>query len=145
MMYIETGAFWDQTLYSPHNEKVKDLIPLKKNLDTNKYGGYSSKKYALFFVYSLQKKKGNEEYCLSGLPIATLAEVTHNTTGKIDMDRLIQLEEQLITTHHAPIQIVQPIVYKNQLIEFKGRREIITGKKERRNACLLYTSPSPRD
>lgn len=137
MMYIETGAFWDQTLYSPHNEKVKDLIPLKKNLDTNKYGGYSSKKYALFFVYSLQKKKGNEEYCLSGLPIATLAEVTHNTTGKIDMDRLIQLEEQLITTHHAPIQIVQPIVYKNQLIEFKGRREIITGKKERRNAREL--------
>ena len=137
MMYIETGAFWDQTLYSPHNEKVKDLIPLKKNLGTNKYGGYSSKKYALFFVYSLQKKKANEEYCLSGLPIATLAEVTHNTTGKIDMDRLIQLEEQLITTHHAPIQIVQPIVYKNQLIEFKGRREIITGKKERRNAREL--------
>ncbi len=143
MAYIETGAFWDQTLYSPHAGK-KDLIPLKKHLDTHKYGGYSSKQYALFFVYSLQKKKGNKEYCLSGLPIATLAEATHNTTGKIDMDRLVQLEEQLIqlekqliTTHHAPIQIVQPIVYKNQLIEFKGRREIITGKKERRNACEL--------
>ena len=143
MAYIETGAFWDQTLYSPYAGK-KDLIPLKKHLDTHKYGGYSSKQYALFFVYSLQKKKGNKEYCLSGLPIVKLAAASNSATGKIDMDRLIQLEEQfirlekqLITTHHAPIQIVQPIVYKNQLIEFKGRREIITGKKERRNAREL--------
>lgn len=137
MAYIETGAFWDQTLYSPHDKKPENLIPIKKNLDTHKYGGYSSRQYAFFFVYSLQNSKNNKEYHLSGLPIAKLAAATHNTTGKIVMDRLIQLEKQLITAHHAPIQIVQPIVYKNQLIEFDGRREIITGKKERRNAWEL--------
>ncbi len=137
MAYIETGAFWDQTLYSPHDKKPENLIPIKKNLDTHKYGGYSSKKYAFFFVYSLQGSKNNKEYHLLGLPIAKLAEATHNTTGKIDMSRLIQLEKQLITAHHAPIQIVQPIVYKNQLIEFDGRREIITGNEERRNAWEL--------
>lgn len=137
MAYIEMGAFWDQTLYSPHDKKPENLIPIKKNLDTHKYGGYSSKKYAFFFVYSLQGSKNNKEYHLLGLPIAKLAEATHNTTGKIDMSRLIQLEKQLITAHHAPIQIVQPIVYKNQLIEFDGRREIITGNEERRNAWEL--------
>lgn len=137
MAYIETGAFWDQTLYSPHDKKPENLIPIKKNLDTHKYGGYSSKQYAFFFVYSLQNSKNNKEYHLSGLPIAKLAAATHNTTGKIDMKQLVHLEEQLVKTPHRTIQIVQPIVYKNQLIEFDGRREIITGNEERRNAWEL--------
>lgn len=137
MAYIETGAFWKQTIYSPHNEKAKDLIPLKKHLDTNKYGGYSSKKYAIFFVYASQNSKGVKECHLSGLLIAKLAVATDNATGKIDMHRLIKLEEQLVAARGTSIQILQPIVYKNQMIEFGKRREIITGLKERRNAKEL--------
>lgn len=137
MAYIETGAFWKQTIYSPHNEKAKDLIPLKKHLDTNKYGGYYSKKYAIFFVYASQNSKGVKECHLSGLLIAKLAEATDNATGKIDIHRLIKLEEQLVAARGTSIQILQPIVYKNQMIEFGKRREIITGLKERRNAKEL--------
>jgi len=137
MAYIETGAFWKQTIYSPHNEKAKDLIPLKKHLDTNKYGGYSSKKYAIFFVYASQNSKGVKECHLSGLLIAKLAVATDNATGKIDMHRLIKLEEQLVAARGTSIQILQPIVFKNQIIEFGKRREIITGLKERRNAKEL--------
>lgn len=137
MAYIETGAFWKQTIYSPHNEKAKDLIPLKKHLDTNKYGGYSSKKYAIFFVYASQNSKGVKECHLSGLLIAKLAVATDNATGKIDMHRLIKLEEQLVAARGTSIQILQPIVFKNQMIEFGKRREIITGLKERRNAKEL--------
>lgn len=137
MAYIETGAFWDQNLYSPHNDGKKHLIPIKKHLDANKYGGYSEKQYAFFFVYASPNSRSTKKYQLSGVPIAKLAVVVNSTTGKIDKKRLIQLEEQLVAARGASIQILQPIIYKNQVIEFGERREIITGLEVRKNAKEL--------
>ncbi|ALB29892.1 type II CRISPR RNA-guided endonuclease Cas9 [Companilactobacillus heilongjiangensis] len=54
---IKTGEFYKQTLYSPHDENVKNPIPQKKNLDPKIYGGYSGVQSSYLAIIKVDQKK----------------------------------------------------------------------------------------
>lgn len=97
--YIDSGRFWDQTIYSPHdkNKKVQPHIPLKKNLDTKKYGGYSTIRDAYFFIYSVLNKKGKVEYRFDSVPVHKYAEIS-----KGNIPALTQYAKQLVIDENHP-------------------------------------------
>lgn len=80
MTEIQTGAFWDETVYSPKDERNgKSLfMPLKSSkqdrnhegyLDPGKYGGVSSVKQAYWFIFAAKDKKGKDKFFFEGVPI----------------------------------------------------------------------------
>lgn len=97
--YIDSDRFWDQTIYSPHdkNKKVQPHIPLKKNLDTKKYGGYSTIRDAYFFIYSVLNKKGKVEYRFDSVPVHKYAEIS-----KGNIPALTQYAKQLVIDENHP-------------------------------------------
>ncbi|WP_449675174.1 type II CRISPR RNA-guided endonuclease Cas9 [Eggerthellaceae bacterium PR-HUZ602407-17] len=97
--YIDAGQFWDQTIYSPHSKdkKVQPHIPLKKNLEIKKYGGYSGKGYAHFFIYSVLNKKGNVEYRFDGVPLYIAANINRDDIGALE-----QYAKQLVEVDNIP-------------------------------------------
>lgn len=55
--YQETSSLFNQTLYA-HNSSVKNsLIPKKKGLPTEIYGGYSGNKDSFFVLVKIVKKE----------------------------------------------------------------------------------------
>lgn len=80
MTEVGTGAFWDETVYSPRDSRNgKSLsIPLKSStsarnhegyLDPKKYGGVSSEKQAYWFIFAAKDKRGRTKYFFEGVPI----------------------------------------------------------------------------
>ena len=70
---VEAGAFWDETIYSPKANKRR--IPLKVNLCTEKYGGYSGEQYAYFVVFRAMDMKGRMKFFFEGVPRNIAAKV----------------------------------------------------------------------
>lgn len=81
MTEYQTGAFWDQTVYSPKDKKnskpdkhgVVHLMPLKgaetgTPLDVKKYGGYNKPSQAYFFAFEAIDKKGKKKCFFEGVP-----------------------------------------------------------------------------
>lgn len=97
--YIDTGQFWEQTIHSPHdkNKTLESLIPLKKNLDIKKYGGYSGMRDAYFFIYSVLNKKGKVEYRFDSVPVHKYAEIS-----KGNIPALTQYAKQLVINENHP-------------------------------------------
>lgn len=123
-----SGAFWDQTIYSPRDTKKNMTLPLKKGLDPKKYGSYSREQYAYFFVYKALKK-GKQVLEFASVPVSVAAEV------KRDPDALRVFASSLAEEADFEfVEIVRSKIYKYQLIEMDGSRLYLTGKKEARNA-----------
>lgn len=123
-----SGAFWDQTIYSPRDTKKNMMLPLKKGLDPKKYGSYSREQYAYFFVYKALKK-GKQVLEFAPVPVSVAAEV------KRDSDALRVFANSLAEDAGFEfVAIVRSKIYKYQLIEMGGSRLYLTGKKEARNA-----------
>ena len=106
----QTGAFYNQTLYGPNDSKVKAVIPLKENMNVEKYGGYSSEKKAYFIICSYLDKKYRLQTELIGIPIKiaydiknkkiTLQKYVENvlkdaTDIKIIKDKILKYQEYL--------------------------------------------------
>lgn len=134
MMKIDTGEFWDQTLYSPLSGKKK-LIPIKKNMPATTYGGYDSIQYACFFLYEGK----NKDIRLGGLPICELYRAHLIDDIAQDIPALIDIEKrQLSEQGEVCTNILRPIVYKYQIIElFDGKRLFIKGKTDVANTQQL--------
>lgn len=65
--YCATGQLFDETL-QPSSDK--NLVPLKKGLDTKKYGGYTSANTSYFALIEFDgKKKGERVKNIIGVPI----------------------------------------------------------------------------
>ena len=86
---MQTGAFWDETVYSPRDSKNgKNLsMPLKSSakasnyegvLAPNTYGGVSSVKKAYWFIYTAKDSRGNDKYFFEGVPIHRLGDIENN-------------------------------------------------------------------
>lgn len=153
--FIDAGQFWDQTVYSPHDKKKtpESLIPLKKNLDTKKYGGYSGKDYAHFFIYSVLNKKGNVEYRFDGVPLYIAANINRDDRGALEQYAKLLVEHENVPDAKGKTKdlvfqrIERACVPKYQLICISqcskdGDYSVsdyyyITGKKEARNALQL--------
>lgn len=138
-----SGAFWKQTVYSPRSGSDK-LIKLKGNLyddvdkchskkskdrlvlDADVYGGYKYGKtsYAFFTLWSGVKEEKRDIF-LTGIPIAVK-----------DNPRKYILQQ---ANEYNDIHIIRGKVLKNQLVEYKNVRYIITGKKE----CRIFAEYMP--
>lgn len=71
----QSGAFWEETIYSPRDTKNgKNLsIPLKVTgkegyLDPKKYGGSNTPLRAYFFIYTAKDSKEKVKYFFEGVP-----------------------------------------------------------------------------
>ena len=123
-----SGAFWDQTIYSPRDTKKSMTLPLKKGLDPKKYGSYSREQYAYFFIYKALKK-GKEVLEFAPVPVGVAAEVKQDSGALRDFANRLAEDAGL-----EFVEVVRPKIYKYQLIEMDGSRLYLTGKKEARNA-----------
>lgn len=74
-----SGAFWDATIYSPKQTKKKLSLPLKKGLDPQKYGSYSSEQFAYFALYEAKDKKDKTQVEFVGVPIPVAQAIKANT------------------------------------------------------------------
>ncbi|WP_304427203.1 type II CRISPR RNA-guided endonuclease Cas9 [uncultured Adlercreutzia sp.] len=73
-----SGAFWNDTIYSPHGGKKAATIPLKKSLPVEKYGGYSGMNPAFFALLAVSDAKGRRKRLLEGVPVHLVSEIKHN-------------------------------------------------------------------
>lgn len=123
-----SGAFWDQTIYSPRDAGKNMALPLKKGKDPEKYGSYSREQFAYFFIYKA-KKKGKTVLEFAPVPVSVASEVSQREDA---------LETYAIAISEGSglefVEIVRPKIYKYQLVEIDGSRLYLTGKKEVRNA-----------
>lgn len=130
----DSGAFWDATIYSPRDPKMgkKLSLSLKDGLEPKKYGGYSSVKYAYFFVYEALDKKGRPVYRFAGLPVMLAAKVERDSLVLDEYARELAVGEKL-----EFVGIERRKLLKKQLIEIDGDRFLLTGGSEMRNAREL--------
>lgn len=82
----QTGAFWDETVYSPRDDKRgKGLaMPLKgygteAALSPSKYGGYNNVQRAYFFAFRAKDKKGNWKDFFEGVPIHLVSRINETS------------------------------------------------------------------
>lgn len=122
-----SGAFWDQTIYSPRDAKKSMTLPLKKGLDPKKYGSYSREQYAYFFIYKALKK-GKQVLEFAPVPVSVAAEVKRDS-GVLRVFAKSLAED----AGFEFVEIVRSKIYKYQLIEMDGSRLHLTGKREARN------------
>lgn len=132
----DTGAFWDATVYSPRDSKMGSKLALatKQGLDPKQYGGFSSQKFAYFFIYEA-KKKGKPTFRFSQVPVWLAARIEANPGALDEYARGLAKDEGL-----EYVDITRSKIYKKQLIEVGGERFFITGKKEMRNAVEIAFS-----
>ncbi len=123
-----SGAFWDQTIYSPRDLSKNMTLPLKQNLDPNKYGSYSREQYAYFFIYKALKKN-KEVLRFEPVPVSIASRINHHPSALDDYAQVLAEKAKL-----AFVETVRRKIYKYQLMEFDGSRLYLTGKKEARNA-----------
>ena len=107
-----TGEFYNQTLYSPKDTKVKIAIPLREGKSIQKYGGYSGENKAYFTIYSYVDSKNTEQLNLSGIPIKIAYDIKNK---KITLKKYI---EEMLTKNGEKIsdlKIIKPKIMKYQV------------------------------
>ncbi|MBY4798246.1 type II CRISPR RNA-guided endonuclease Cas9 [Collinsella sp. AGMB00827] len=120
-----SGEFWDETIYSPRS-KMKLALPLKSQLDPDKYGGFTSEKFAYFFCYYAINKKGERLIDFAPVPVSKCA------GGDFD---IVEYAQAVAGQRGFSFDgIARSKISKKQLIEVNGARLFITGAKEARNA-----------
>ncbi len=124
-----SGAFWDETVYSPVLNKK--LQPLGKDLETNKYGGYSSEKYAYFFIYTA-RKKNKVVLQLKGVPLTVAKMVSTDVGGLTEYAKRFCYEQGL-----ELIEVLIPKVLKYQKVIVDDNLFYVTGEVEVRNASEI--------
>lgn len=128
-----TGALWNATIYSPRDPRMgsKLSLPIKKGLDPQVYGGYSSQQFAYFFIYEALKKD-KPYFQFAEVPISIAKAIENNQNALIDFAK-----KDAEMNNLKFVQIKRPRILKKQLIEVDGDRFIITGKTEVRNATEM--------
>ncbi len=122
MLEEGTGAFYDQTLYSPKANKSK-LIALKKDKNAQKYGGYSGEQKAYCAIYGYINSKNEKEYQLIGIPIQVSYEIK---AGKKTLENYIK-DTELKDKIYKDFKIIRNKILMNQ--------EYIDDKNEPMRLC----------
>lgn len=107
MLEEETGEFYNQTLYSP---KDKPVIPLKNNMSTNKYGGYSGEVKSYYTIYKYTNENQKDEYQLVGIPIQIAYKIK---AGKESIQEYIK-NTYLKGIEYKNLTIIKTKILKNQ-------------------------------
>lgn len=129
-----SGAFWDATVYSPRDAGKNMTLPLKKGLDAEKYGSYSSERFAYFFIYKA-KKKDKEVIEFAPVPVHVASVVGRK------QEALIEFAKELSSSSELEFEeLVRAKIYKYQLVEFDDSRMYLTGAKAVKNATQFAFS-----
>lgn len=133
----DSGAFWNATIYSPRDPKMgaKLSLPLKKDLDPQVYGGYSSQQFAYFFIYEALDKKGRTVFRFAEVPVWLAPRIRDDENVLAEYAKGLAEGEKL-----EFVGIQRAKILKKQLIEIDGERFFITGKKKMRNAVQVAFS-----
>jgi len=107
MLEEGTGAFYNQTLYSP---KDNPTIQLKKDKNVLKYGGYSGAQKAYCIIFKYIDKNNKEEYQLIGVPIQVSYEIK---LGKLNLEEYI-IDTYLKEKKYSNLKIVKKKILINQ-------------------------------
>jgi CRISPR-associated endonuclease Csn1 len=123
--YCATGQLFDETLQPPSD---KNLIPLKKGLDTKKYGGYTSANTSYFALIEFDgKKKGERVKNIVGVPI-----YIDNMLAN-DPDAFVRYCTETKGLYN--VKVLKEKIKKNALIVVDGFPMRIRGENEAN--CLL--------
>lgn len=77
--FCNKGMLFDQNLVAvPESGKGKGLVPIKKGMDTMKYGGYNKVKPSHFMLVASEDKKGNEIRTIETVPLYRRKEFEEN-------------------------------------------------------------------
>lgn len=135
-----TGAFWDETVYSPRDVKDgKNLkMPLKQSgtegyLDPRRYGGPNNVKQAYFFIFAAKDKKGKTKYFFEGVPIHMAQRVKQDITG----GALREYAEQIAAEAGCSDTVVlrEKVPYR-QKFELDGCAFYLGGRSNSRNVLI---------
>lgn len=152
MLEEETGAFYNQTLYSPID---KPVIPLKNNMSTEKYGGYSGENKAYCVVYSYIDNKGKYEYQLVGIPIKIAYEIKLKRETIENYIKKTYIKDK----KYSEFKIIRNKILKNQEYldennetmkfcsdkEIRPSKELIINTKMQELVCLMNTEEAKLD
>ena len=131
----QTGEFYKQTLYSPNDKNVKPVIPLKKGMNVEKYGGYSGENKAYFTIFSYIDKKNKKQVEMIGIPVKTSYDMKNS---KITLKEYV--ESQIDNT--TEVKIIKPKILKYQeyLDENNEPMVLLSDRELRTNKQLVLPS-----
>ena len=131
----QTGEFYKQTLYGPNDKNVKPVIPLKKGMNIEKYGGYSGENKAYFTIFSYIDKKNKKQVEMIGIPVKTSYDIKNN---KITLKEYV--ESQIDNT--TEVKIIKPKILKYQeyLDENNEPMVLLSDRELRTNKQLVLPS-----
>jgi len=131
----QTGEFYKQTLYGPNDKNVKPVIPLKKGMNVEKYGGYSGENKAYFTIFSYIDKKNKKQVEMIGIPVKTSYDMKNN---KITLKEYV--ESQIDNT--TEVKIIKPKILKYQeyLDENNEPMVLLSDRELRTNKQLVLPS-----
>ena len=135
MLEEQTGALWDETIYSPRDAKVgKNLaMPLKgfgtdHALSPSHYGGFNKVKQAYFFAFRAQNKKGGWQNFFEGVPIHLVKKVADTPEALLAYANGIAEQNGC---HN--VQILRAKIPLRQKFELEGSTYYLFGKTGLRN------------
>lgn len=139
----QTGAFWDETLYSPRDEHHKSgsLVPVKGYgtegaLDPAKYGGFNNPQRAYFFIFRAYDKKGKVKYFFEGVPIHLLSKVAKGDRTLTEYAESIAEEKKC-----SGAQVLRKKVPLQQKLELDGAEYWLGGRSGASNEIRPAAEP----
>lgn len=118
--YCGKGELFKGTIQT--KEKAVN-IPLKKGLDTSKYGGYISPKTSYFAFIEFDEKKGTRARNLVGVPIYVAHMLPQNP------EAFIEYCTKILGKSH--VTVIKPVIKKNALIIVNGFPMRIRGENKK--------------
>jgi CRISPR-associated endonuclease Csn1 len=113
------GGLFDMMPVKADKEKGNKLIPLKKGMDTKKYGGYNSVKSSHFMLVESKDKKGKLIRSIENVPLYKINEFKNNS--RVLVDYCID-----VYGLNDP-KIIIPVIKKNSKIVIDGFPMHLTG------------------
>jgi len=128
----ETGdsQFYKQTIYSKKSTDPKPTIPIKANLPTNRYGGYSGVQAAYVAVINYLKQSNKKESPATEIISIPAQIYTLEKTHPESIDKYIR-------DNYKDAVVLLPKIPINQKIEYDGNEQFIVGSSEVTNAKQL--------
>lgn len=121
-----TGELFNATVVSRKSGEAK--IPLRKDLDIQKYGGYSGINTAYFSIIEAEQKKKR---------IKRLIAVPMHIARRVQADESVLIEYCEQSLGYTDIVVIKSKIFKYQLIERNKQLQCIVGENEQQNATQL--------
>ncbi|MFD1465496.1 type II CRISPR RNA-guided endonuclease Cas9 [Lapidilactobacillus mulanensis] len=109
------GALYNMTVYGRKDNDKRKLIPIKNNMPTDVYGGYSSRKLAYMAIVKTTKEK-TVKYLTVGIPISAATKIDSFADDK---KHKVQMLNDIVRDEFddkTQVEVIVPKVLFRQLI-----------------------------